>query len=236
MKSIEQRRKFNTDLFEKVLDFIEYFYPNIYEKSRKRYIRENEDKFKAIQNKQNFNEDYNAWFLIKLVLPNGISVAKMAIEFPEDYFTKDEKKMLKNLSNYIESVFEILEISKNNKIYKIKDFVEDKIYGIKTFDFPVKYKEGDIIIASIVEDVEDNHFFLGAVSSYEKSNADEFMPLMLMKFALEKIEKKQRDKLKIGWETIKEDNFRDEDLWENKTKVNGVWIDDKTREVVEDGN
>jgi hypothetical protein len=198
-----QRKEFNKNLFSKVLCFIEYFYPGIYENAKEEYVKQNEDKFKAIKNKQNFQEDYNAWFLVKLVLPNRVSVIKMALSFPEDYFTKEEKKMLKNLLNYKESVFEILNISKDNKNYEIKDFVDGKIYKIKTFNLPVKYNKGDIITAFIVKDVEDNYFFLGAISSYDIKNKENFVSALLLKFEIEGIEREKRDECYVEWEIEK---------------------------------
>jgi hypothetical protein len=200
MKTLEERKQFNNNLFNKILDFIEYLYPNIYEESREEYIKQNEDRFKLLKDKTCFQEDYNSWFLTKMILPNGVNVVNMIKSFPKDYFTKEEKKMIKNLSNYIESIFIILTISKDNKNYEIMDFADNKIYKIKTFDLPDRFKKNDIITAFIVKNIEDNFFFFGGIISYDKSNTEEFVPMMLMKFNLERIQRKEIDSLKIEWE------------------------------------
>jgi hypothetical protein len=93
----ETRKEFNSRVFEKVLDFIENFYPNIYEKSKERYAKEQGDRFEILKNEDNFMEDYNAWFLVKMILPTNITVVQMADSFPGDYFREDERMALRNL-------------------------------------------------------------------------------------------------------------------------------------------
>jgi hypothetical protein len=226
----KQRKEFNNRVFIKILDFVEHFYPRIYENSRRRYAELEEDKFELMKGKKNADEDYNAWFLTKLILPNGVSVVQMADSFPEKYFTDDEKKMIKNLMNYKESIFNILTISKDGQTYEIMDFADNKIYKIKTFNFPNKFKKGDTISAFIVKDLENNYFFLGGVTSYNMTNKLEFIQIFLLKLELEEKLRKERERLKIDWEIEKDSPKSADDFWENKTKINGVWIDDETGE------
>ncbi len=232
-KKTEARKNVNNILFSKILDFIEHFYPGIYEESQEEYIKEDEDRFKVLKDKQNFQEDYNAWFLTKMLLPNGVSVVQMAKSFPDSYFTRDEKKMLNNLFNYNESLFTILSVSKDNKNYEIMDFADSKIYKIKTFDLPNKFKKGDIISAFIVRDIENSYFFLGGIVSWNVTNKLEFVSAFMMKKKLEEALRKRRNQIEIDWEIEREEPENKEDLWEEKTKINGVWVDDKTGKVLE---
>ena len=199
----KKRKEFNNKLFEKILDFIEYFYPDIYETSREDYIHEDEERFKILKDKQNFREDYNSWFLLKNILPNGTNVIKMALSFPEDYFNNEEKQMLQNLLNYKESLFEIIEISKDGKIYIIKDLLDEKIINVKTFDLPVRFNEKDLIKAIIVKDLSGDYFFLGAITSFDIKNKKEFIEEILLKISLENKIKENIQEIEIEWEIEK---------------------------------
>ena len=234
----EERKEFNNILFEKILDFIEHFYPGIYDNSKERYAEEQEDKFEILKDESNFMEDYNAWFLVKMVLPNNTTVVQMAESFPEDYFNELEKKMLNNFLNYHESVFRILDISSDKKIYEIEDLNDKKIYEIKTFDLAPKFKEEELISALILKDIEDNYFFFGGIQSFNVKDEEMFLVLLKTKLKMEYIQRKKREKQKFEWKIVKSDidaeSFleNENELWDNKTKVNGVWVDDEGREVL----
>jgi len=198
-KETQKRKEFNSRLFEKILDFIEHFYPDIYGKAREEYINEDKERFKLIKDKKNFDEEYNCWFLLKNILPNGTNVIKMADSFPENYFDKKEKQMLNNLLNYEESLFEIIEISKDNKIYKIKDLFENKLIKVKTFDLPLRFNVGDLIKAIIVIDLEKNYFFFGTITSFVIKNKKEFIETMRLKMGLENMMRDEIEKIGIEW-------------------------------------
>jgi hypothetical protein len=198
MNSIE-RKEFNTQVFEKILDFINNFYPNIYFESKTRYAEEQEDRFEILKDENNFMEDYNTWFLLKMVLPNKVTVIQMAESFPADYFTDQEKKILKNLLKYKDSIFEIIEISLDKKIYKIKDLADSSFYEIKTLDLEPKFKEGEIITALVVKDIEGNYFFLGGIQSFDVEDEEMFLVLLKTKLKMEDLQRKKRENQRVEW-------------------------------------
>ncbi len=145
----------------KVRGMINHLYPGIEEKSREIFIHNHEYAMNVIKRKVDFRLAFHAWFLLKYEFPSKATAMEMADSFPMDFFSKDEKKMIKNFLNYKESLFEILEISEDNRDYTIKDFLDKRRYLIKTLDLPAKFSKGELIKATIIKNIEGNYFFMG---------------------------------------------------------------------------
>lgn len=172
------------EMISKVRGMIDYMYPKIEEEAREIFVHENEDAMKIIKRKVDFRLDFHAWFLLKFEFPSEATAMEMADSFPMDFFNEKERKMIKNFLNYKESLFEILEISKDMKDYKIKDLLDKQIYSVKTFDFPAKFSRGQLIKAIIIKNLEKEYFFYGTVQSYNISNKNKFIKEMLKEIKL----------------------------------------------------
>lgn len=195
----KKRKEANGELFDKVVDFIEHFYPGVYEDSREDYIRADEDRFKLLEGKKCAEGDYNAWFLLKCVLPNGTNVVKTILSFPEDYFDERERQMLQNLFDYRESLFEIVETSKGGRLYVVKDLGNDEVVSVRTFDLDAGFKVGDLIKVIIVKDWDGEYFFLGAIRSFNVEDRDGFIGAMMLKCMLEEDIRKEICGVDVKW-------------------------------------
>ena len=188
------------EMISKVRGMIDHLYPGIEEKAREIFVHENEDAMKIIKRKVDFRLGFHAWFLLKYEFPSEATAMEMADSFPMDFFTKDDKKMIKNFMNYKESLFEILEISEDGRDYKIKDLLDKKIYLIKTLDLPAKFSEEQLIKAMIIKNLEGNYFFYGGVQSWEIKNKNKFIREMLNKIKIENAMRKDKEGGFIEWE------------------------------------
>lgn len=187
----------------KVRGMIEHLYPGIEEEAREIFIHENEDAMKIIKRKVDFRLAFHAWFLLKFEFPSEATAMEMADSFPMDYLNGKEKKMIKNFLNYRESLFEILEISKDKRDYKIKDLLDKHIYLIKTLDLPKRFLEGQLIKVMIIKNLEGDYFFYGAVQSYNIKNKNKFIKEMLKEIKLENAIREEKKGGVIEWEIDK---------------------------------
>src|SRR3989344_6552347 len=133
------------EMISKVRGMMDYMYPKIEERARKIFVHENEEAMKIIKRKVDFRLAFHAWFLLKYEFPSEATAMEMADSFPMTFFNKDEKKMIKNFLHYKESLFEILEISEDNRNYKIKDLLDKQSYIIKTLDLPARFLKAQLI-------------------------------------------------------------------------------------------
>ena len=187
------------EMIGKVRGMMDYLYPGIEEKTREIYVHENEDVIKVIKRKVDFRLGFHAWFLLKYEFPNEATAMEMADSFPMDFFTKDEKKMIKNFLNYKESLFKIIKISNDKRDYTIKDMLTSKLYLVKTLDMPAKFKEKDLIKTTIIKNLENDYFFYGGVKSFKVSDKEEFIKEMLEIVKIENIIQKERKEGFIEW-------------------------------------
>ena len=199
MKSNKINKAPEAEMIGKVRGMMDYLYPGIEEKTREIYVHENEDVIKVIKRKVDFRLGFHAWFLLKYEFPNEATAMEMADSFPMDFFTKDEKKMIKNFLNYKESLFKIIKISNDKRDYTIKDMLTSKLYLVKTLDMPAKFKEKDLIKAMIIKNLENDYFFYGGVASFNVSDKKEFIKEMLEIVKIENIIQKERKEGFIEW-------------------------------------
>lgn len=192
-----------TKMIGKVRGMIDHLYPAIEKKAREIFVHKNEDAMKIIRRKLDFRLAFHAWFLLKYEFPSGATAMEMADSFPMDFFTKQDKKMIKNFLNYRESLFEILEISNDKRNYTIRDLLDKKIYVIKTLDLPAKFLEGQLIRAIIIKNLEGDCFFYGAVQSYNITDKRKFIKEMLDEIKLENAVKEERKEGVVEWEIEK---------------------------------
>jgi len=195
----KNRKKANGEFFDKVVDFIEHFYPGVYDGSREDYVHADEDRFKLFESRQRSDEDYNAWFLLKHVLANGTNVVKTILSFPDDYFDEGEKQMLQNLFDYRESLFEIVEILEDGRVYVIRDLGNDEVVSVRTFDLDAGFVDGDLIKAIIVKDWDGEYFFLGGIMSFKVEDRDSFVGLMLLKIMVEEEVREEICGVDVEW-------------------------------------
>ena len=188
----------------KVRGMMEHLHPEAEEKAREVFIHEPEYRMSLARRKVDYLPAFYAWFLLKYEFPNGATAMEIADSFPMDFFNKDEKKMIKNFLNYNESLFEILEISKDKKDYKIKNFLDKRIYLIKTWDMPAKFSKRQLIKAMIIKNLDGNYFFYGAVQSFDIEDKKSFIKDMLRVIQIENLIRKEREKGIIEWEIDKE--------------------------------
>ncbi len=188
----------------KVRGMIDHLYPGVEEKSREHFVHEHEYAMKVIKRKVDFRLAFHAWFLLKYEFPSGATAMEMADSFPMDFFTADEKKMIKNFLVYKESLFEILKISENKRDYMIKDLLDKRTYFIKTLDLPAHFSKGQLIKAIIIKNLEGDYFFYGAVQSFDINNRKEFIKEMIQVIKLENILREEREGGVIEWEIDKE--------------------------------
>lgn len=199
MKSNKINKAPEAEMIGKVRGMMDYLYPGIEEKTREIYVHENEDVIKVIKRKVDFRLGFHAWFLLKYEFPNEATAMEMADSFPMDFFTKDEKKMIKNFLNYKESLFKIIKISNDKRDYTIKDMLTSKLYLVKTLDMPAKFKEKDLIKTMIIKNLENDYFFYGGVKSFKVSDKEEFIKEMLEIVKIENIIQKERKEGFIEW-------------------------------------
>jgi len=194
----------------KVRSMIEHLYPGIEEEAREIFVHENEEAMEVIKRKVDFRLGFHAWFLLKFEFPSEATAMEMADSFPMDYFNGKEKKMIKNFLNYKESLFEILEISKDMRDYKIKDLLDKRAYLIKTLDLPAKFSKGQLIKTMIIKNIERDYFFYGAVQSYDIQNKNKFIKELLREIKLENAIRKERKGGVVEWEIGKEQTSKKE--------------------------
>ncbi|HLC31060.1 MAG TPA: hypothetical protein VJK51_00165 [Candidatus Nanoarchaeia archaeon] len=166
-------------MIAKVRSMIEGLYPGIEEQAREIFVHQNEAAMKIIKRKVDFRLAFHAWFLLKYEFPSEATAMEMADSFPLDFFTKNEKKMIKQFLGYKESLFEILHISPDKRNYAIKDLLDKKNYLIKTLDLPAKFEEGQLIRALIIKNLGKEYFFYGAIQSYNIKQRSAFIKDML---------------------------------------------------------
>ena len=194
----------------KVRSMIEHIYPGIEEEAREIFVHENEGAMKVIKRRVDFRLAFHAWFLLKFEFPSEATAMEMADSFPMDYFNRKEKKMIKNFLNYKESLFEILEISKDMRDYKIKDLLDKRAYLIKTLDLPAKFSKEQLIKTMIIKNIERDYFFYGAVQSYNIQNKNKFIKEMSREINLENAIRKEKKRGVIKWEIDKEQTSKKE--------------------------
>ena len=198
------------EMISKVRGMVDYLYPKIEEEVREIFVHQNENAIKIIKRKVDFRLAFHAWFLLKYEFPNEATAIEMADSLPIDFFNKNEKKMIKNFLNYKESLFEIIEISKDKRDYKIKDLLDKHIYLIKTFDLPARFLKGMLIKAMIVKSLDNDYFFYGAVQSFNIKNRKNFIKEILKLIKIENKIRKERENRIIEWEIDKGQNSKKE--------------------------
>ncbi len=198
------------EMISKVRGMIDYMYPKIEERAREIFVHENEEAMKIIKRKVDFHLAFHAWFLLKFEFPSEATAMEMADSFPIKFFNNNEKKMIKNFLNYKESLFEILEISKDMRDYKIKDLLDKRTYLVKTLDLPAKFSKGELIKTMIIKNIERDYFFYGAVQLYNYKNKNKFIKEMLREIKLENVIREERKRGVIEWEIDKEQTSKKE--------------------------
>ncbi len=199
------------ETISKVRGMIDYMHPKIEVKARETFVHENEYAIKVIKRKVDFHLAFYAWFLLKYELPNGATAMEMADSFPLNFFTKNEKKIIKNFLHYKDSLFEIEKISKDKKDYTIKDLLDNKFYLIKTLDMPNKFSKKQLIKTMIIQNIEGNYFFYGSVQSFNIEYKEEFIKEMINIIRLENIIKEKRKEGFIEWKFDKEQTSKKEE-------------------------
>ena len=185
-----------TKVIRKVLGFINNLHPKELQKANK--------EFQATQEAQSAKDDttYYSGFLSYFLLQRKIKGAtpmEYALLFPLDFFTKNDRKIIRNFVEYNDSLFQVVHI--NRKDYLIKNVIDSKKYLIKTIDFPNLLKVNDYISALIVKSQKGSYFFYGNVRAYSKENGEE-----LKKYVLKNIKKiKPRHYPEIEWEIDKQE-------------------------------
>ncbi len=192
------------EMISKVRSMIEYMYPRIEEEAREIFIHENEEVMKIIKRKADFRWAFQAWFLLKYEFPSEATGMEMADAFPMKFFTKNEKKAIKNFLDYKESLFEILKISEDKRDYKIKDLLDKRTYLIKTFDLPAKFSGGQLIKTMIIKNLREDYFFYGGVKSYLVKNKARFIREMLKEVREDNRIREEKREGVIEWEFNKE--------------------------------
>lgn len=153
-------------LVDKVVDMINNVFPQELKRAVKVYQKEPEAK--NCKRDIDFSRGFLSWFLLKRTVQGGITPMELAYSFPLDYFTAEERKIIKNFLNFRESVFEIINISDNKKDYLLQDVLTNKEFLIKTIDFDSVLSGGDFVIATVVSKIEGDYFFYGNVGAYSR--------------------------------------------------------------------
>ena len=109
-----------------------------------------------------------------------------AFLFPFDYFSRQDKQIIDNFVDHIESLFVIMDIK--GKDYTLKNTVNGRKYLVKTIDFPELIKKGQTVRALIVKRLDGYYFFYGNVWTYSAEEEKE------MKEYVQRLVKKSKKK------------------------------------------
>ena len=186
----DNKKPQEVELIWKVVDFITNIHPNEIKKASKEFQKIDNTKL----GREAYERELLAWFLLKRNI-KGATPMEYAYSFPLDFFTREDKEIIKNFINYIESFFEVAKISKDKKDYEIVDITSNKRYLIKTIDFPDVLQEKGFIRALIVK--KGNHyFFYGNVAQYTKKEEKRLKKEILSGYYAHK----KRESLEIKWD------------------------------------
>jgi len=152
---------------EKVYDFILGLYPHIIDKAKKKFDSLGMD----FPNNVSYSRGFNSWFLLKYIVHNAATPMELAYSFPMDYFSKKEKRIIKNFIGHIESLFEVISIK--DKDYTLKDARDNKKYNMKTIAMDGNLKAKDYILATIVKSLKNCFFFYGNVLPCDKMHIED---------------------------------------------------------------
>jgi hypothetical protein len=152
------------DIIGKVLDFINQLFPQELKKAKKEFDKTQE--VKIVNTEREYYRGFLAYFLIKRTI-NGATPMEYAYTSHMNYFKREEKQIIKNFIEYVDSLFEIKQINKNKKDFLLQNVIDKKEYLVKTIDFPTNIlSEEDFIRTLIVRRKLTEYFFYGNVSAY----------------------------------------------------------------------
>lgn len=179
-------------VIEKVFDFITHTFPKEMKKAAKEFRKSPEAE--TAQDERSYSRGFISWFLLERETNLGLTPMELAYNFPLDFFTAQDRKIIKNFTEHVLSLFEVKRI--NNKRFLLKNVVDSKEYTVKTIDFPNVLEEDDCIQALIVKKLEGHYFFYGNVFTYARAEG-----LKIKEYLLKNVGKiRKRPKPEIEWE------------------------------------
>ncbi len=184
-EDVPEVRPLEVALMEKISLLIDISFPDEEEKALEKFKKEKKKEIEMMRSEIDFNRGFQAWFLLEYRLTDGNIPMEFVFSKADKLFSKKELKMIKNFLARVQSLFEIKKISKNKKNYAIEDVLYNKLYIVKTIDFPAVLKEGDFIAATIIQKLEEHYFFYGNVASYSRKQG-----LKMKNFMIKEIIKK----------------------------------------------
>lgn len=152
----------------KVLDFIDHTFPGELKKASQEYEKTTEAK--TAKGTSEFYNGFLSYFLLQRKI-NGGTPMEHAFLFPFDYFSRQDKQIINNFVDHIESLFEIVDVK--GKDYTIRNTVNGRKYLVNTIDFPVLIKKEQLVRALIVKRNEGSYFFYGNVWTYAPEDEKE---------------------------------------------------------------
>lgn len=181
---------------DKVFDMVEVLFPGAKEKAGRLYKKENETfGYTGVH----YRRGFNSWFLLKHSLLAGATPAELAYSLPVEYFTPEDKKILRNYIGYLESMFEVEAIADNRRDYRLADLVDGRRYNVETVDMPDALAEGDILYATLVKKTSGAYFFYGNAHNHGKQDTQK-LKASLKEAMKGQSKNRRRTPPKIEWE------------------------------------
>lgn len=176
----------------KVFDFITHTFPNELKKAAKEFKKSLEAQL--AQDKRAYSRGLMSYFLLERKINLGLTPMELAQSFPLDFFTKQDREIISNFVGYRTSIFEVKR--KDGKNILLEDAVSERVYLVKTIDFPDVLENGEFVKAALVKKFEGNYFFYGNVFTYARAEG-----LKMKEYLLKNMGKiKKRQKPEIEWE------------------------------------
>ncbi len=153
------------EIIDKVFSYMEDYHPGEARKALKEYNETEEAKI--AQDDSQYQRGFLAYFILEKEV-KGLTPMEHAynLNLLVDYFNSEERRIIKNFLEHINSFFEITKASIDKKDYHLKELFTGKKYLVKTLDLTGKLEPGEIIKTIIVRKKGREYFFYGTIHKY----------------------------------------------------------------------
>ena len=161
---------FEVKLMQKLLRTINEHFPKEEERAIPSFDKEIKRYKKDITDKNILFFTFIRWFLLKYKVGDYVTLIDFISTNPDMEFTALEMEAIKNIQDYKESLFELVEISKDKKNLILQDILKNgrfKIIMQKPFKNNVNKK---IILATIAKRVKGEYYFFGPCFGYDEKD------------------------------------------------------------------
>lgn len=170
-REINNEFLFEEKLLTKLLLTIKEHFPEEEEKSIPHFAEEIQKYHKSINDENIIFFLFVRWFLLKYRIGDYVSLIDFLSSNPDMKFNPRELEAIKNIQENYESIFRIIEISKNRKILRISDMLKNKEFTIKIRKPLKKDIRCNILLATIVKMLNGEPYFFGPFLGYTEKEA-----------------------------------------------------------------